>query len=36
MDSFNRAFSQTPREAVQTAEGLVQVLRYLDGARALA
>ncbi|TFZ03320.1 MbcA/ParS/Xre antitoxin family protein [Ramlibacter rhizophilus] len=36
MDSFNRAFNQTPREAVQTAEGLVQVLRYLDGARALA
>lgn len=36
MDSYNRAFNQTPREALQTAEGLVQVVRYLDGARALA
>lgn len=34
MDSFNRAFNQTPREAIRTAEGLGLVVRYLDGARA--
>ena len=36
MDSYNQAFNQSPRESVQTAEGLVQVVRYLDGARALS
>jgi hypothetical protein len=36
MTSFNRAINATPREAVQSAEGLVRVVTYLDGARALA
>jgi hypothetical protein len=36
MTSFNRALNATPREAVQSAEGLVRVVTYLDGARALA
>lgn len=36
MNSFNQAFNEAPREAVQRAEGLVRVVRYLDGARALA
>lgn len=33
--SFNQAFNTTPREAMQTVEGLVRVVSYLDGARAL-
>lgn len=36
MASFNQAFNQTPREAIQGVEGLVRVVAYLDGARALA
>ena len=36
MTSFNRALNATPRDAIQTAEGLVRVVTYLDGARALA
>jgi hypothetical protein len=36
MASYNRAFNCTPREAIQSAEGLVRVVTYLDGARALA
>ncbi|MFD0669575.1 MbcA/ParS/Xre antitoxin family protein [Ramlibacter sp. MAHUQ-53] len=36
MDSFNHAFNQAPREAVQTVEGLARVVAYLDGARAVA
>ena len=35
MDSYNRAFNQSPKEAIQTVEGLVRVVRYLDGARAV-
>lgn len=35
MDSFNRAFNQAPRDAIQQVEGLVRVVRYLDGARAV-
>ena len=34
MTSFNRAFNETPKEAIQKVEGLVRVVRYLDGARA--
>ena len=36
MTSFNRALNATPKDAIQSAEGLVRVLTYLDGARALA
>lgn len=36
MDSYNRAFNATPREAIATAEGLARVVAYLDGARALS
>ncbi|TWO69985.1 DUF2384 domain-containing protein [Caenimonas sedimenti] len=36
MNSHNRAFNATPRDAVQSAEGLVRVVTYLDSARALA
>lgn len=35
MGSFNRAFNETPRDAIQKVEGLVRVARYLDGARAM-
>jgi hypothetical protein len=35
MTSFNRAFNEAPKEAIQTVEGLARVARYLDGARAL-
>jgi transcriptional regulator with XRE-family HTH domain len=35
MTSFNRAFNETPREAIQKVDGLVRVVSYLDGARAL-
>lgn len=34
--SFNRALNATPRDAIQTAEGLVRVVTYLDAARAPA
>ncbi|HYD77065.1 MbcA/ParS/Xre antitoxin family protein [Ramlibacter sp.] len=36
MNSFNRAFNAAPRDAIQRVEGLVQVVRYLDTARAIA
>jgi hypothetical protein len=36
MSSFNRALNATPKDAIQSAEGLVRVVTYLDGARALA
>ena len=36
MSSYNRALNATPKEAIQSAEGLVRVVTYLDGARALA
>ena len=36
MGSYNRALNATPRDAIQSAEGLVRVVTYLDGARALA
>ncbi|HEY1229586.1 MAG TPA: antitoxin Xre-like helix-turn-helix domain-containing protein [Ramlibacter sp.] len=35
MASFNQAFTAPPREAIESVEGLVRVVRYLDGARAL-
>jgi hypothetical protein len=35
MGSFNRAFNRPPKDAIESVEGLVQVVRYLDGARAL-
>ena len=35
MDSHNRAFHATPRDAVQRVDGLVRVVAYLDGARAV-
>jgi len=34
MQSFNRAINAAPKDAVLTAEGLVRVVTYLDGARA--
>jgi transcriptional regulator with XRE-family HTH domain len=34
MTSFNRQFNAAPREAIQTVDGLVRVVSYLDGARA--
>lgn len=36
MTSFNRALNATPRDAIQSAEGLVRIVTYLDGARAPA
>jgi len=35
MASFNRAFNEAPRDAMQKVEGLARVVRYLDGARAM-
>ena len=35
MDSYNQAFNEAPRETIQRVEGLVRVVRYLDGARAI-
>lgn len=35
MDSYNRAFHTTPKDAVQKVDGLVKVVGYLDGARAI-
>jgi plasmid maintenance system antidote protein VapI len=35
MASFNESFQAPPREAIERVEGLVRVMRYLDGARAL-
>ena len=36
MGSYNRALGGVPRDLVQTAEGLVGTLNYLDGLRAPA
>ena len=36
MTSYNRALNAVPRDAIQSAEGLVRVVTYLDGARAPA
>lgn len=36
MGSFNRAFNEAPRDAIQRVEGLVRVASYLDGARAIS
>ena len=36
MTSYNRALNAIPKEAIQSAEGLVRVVTYLDGARAPA
>ena len=36
MTSYNRALGAIPKEAIQSAQGLVRVVNYLDGARALA
>lgn len=35
MTSFNRAFNESPKEAIQRVDGLVRVVSYLDGARAV-
>ncbi|MBT2324760.1 DUF2384 domain-containing protein [Variovorax paradoxus] len=35
MTSFNRAFNEVPKDAIQKVDGLVRVVSYLDGARAL-
>jgi transcriptional regulator with XRE-family HTH domain len=35
MSTFNQAFNQSPREAIESVDGLTRVVRYLDGARAL-
>jgi hypothetical protein len=34
MSTFNHAFNQAPREAIESVDGLTRVVRYLDGARA--
>lgn len=34
MSSFNRAFNQSPKAAIESVDGLTRVVRYLDGARA--
>jgi hypothetical protein len=36
MNSHNDAFHATPRAVIRSAEGLVRVVTYLDGARALS
>jgi hypothetical protein len=36
MTSYHRALNATPRQAIQSAEGLVRVVTYLDAARAPA
>lgn len=36
MQSYNDALGTTPLQALSTPEGLVRVVTYLDGARALA
>ena len=36
MTSYNRALNAIPRQAIQSAEGLVRVVTYLDAARAPA
>lgn len=35
MGSYHRAFNEAPRDAIQRVDGLVRVVSYLDGARAL-
>jgi transcriptional regulator with XRE-family HTH domain len=35
MASYNRAFNAAPKDAIESADGLSRVLRYLDGARAV-
>lgn len=35
MESFNRGINAAPKDAITSAEGLVRVVNYLDGARAL-
>lgn len=35
MRSFNRAFNEPPKDAILKVDGLVRVVNYLDGARAL-
>jgi transcriptional regulator with XRE-family HTH domain len=35
MASYNQAFNAAPRDAVQKVDGLVRVVSYLDGARAM-
>jgi uncharacterized protein (DUF2384 family) len=34
LSAYNRAFNGVPRDMVQTAQGLVLVVAYLDGMRA--
>jgi len=34
MTSYNRAFNQAPRDAIERVEGLTSVVRYLDGVCA--
>ena len=36
MSTYNHALNTTPKHALLSAEGLVRVVTYLDGARALA
>ena len=36
MQSYNDALGTTPMQALRSPEGLVRVVTYLDGARALA
>jgi len=34
LNAYNRAFNGVPKDMVQTAQGLVLVVAYLDGMRA--
>lgn len=34
MGSYNHAFNEAPRDAIERIDGLVRVVGYLDGARA--
>jgi hypothetical protein len=36
MGTYNQAINAIPKEAIQSAQGLVRVVAYLDGARALS
>jgi hypothetical protein len=35
MDSYNQAFNEAPKDAISRVDGLVRVVGYLDGARAM-
>jgi hypothetical protein len=36
MSTYNRSINAIPKDAIQSVQGLVRVVSYLDGARALS